>query len=265
MSQEMPEALAPAPVEPLSLWYRQPATEWVEALPIGNGRLGAMVFGGADEERLQLNEDTFWSGGPYDPSSPEALEALPEARRLILEGDYATAQALIEAQMMGRPKWQCSYQPIGDLWLRFPEDGAAPGYRRDLNLDTAVSTVTYLRGGLRVTREVFASPTDQVIVMRLCASEPGCISLVARLSSPQDASVRVDGGDTLVLCGSGPDGPDPVKGVLRFECRARVLGQGGSLTTSGDSLTLSRADSALILLDAATSYVDYRNTSADPA
>jgi len=190
---------------PLTLWYRQPAREWVEALPVGNGRLGAMVFGGAGEERLQLNEDTFWSGSPYDPSSSDALEALPEARRLIFAGEYAAAHELVENRMLGRPKRQCSYQPVGDLRLRFAGRGPAAAYRRELDLDTAVASVTELGDGVTLRREVFASAVDHVLVVRLSADAPAHVSLQAELSSPQPASVAVEDGHTLVMRGRAPD------------------------------------------------------------
>ena len=111
---------APPPAEPLSLWYRQPATNWVSALPVGNGRLGAMVFGGIAREKLQLNEDTLWAGGPYDPDNTNALAALPEVRRLIFDGKYAEAQKLASQKMMAKPLRQMPYETLGDLWLDFP-------------------------------------------------------------------------------------------------------------------------------------------------
>src|SRR6187431_2689068 len=111
---------APPKASPMRLWYRQPAKEWVEALPVGSGKLGAMVFGGVAAERLQLNEDTLWAGGPYDPANPQALAALPEIRRLIDAGDYAKATELADAKFLGAPKRQMSYQMIGDLKLDFP-------------------------------------------------------------------------------------------------------------------------------------------------
>jgi alpha-L-fucosidase 2 len=128
---------AAAPAEPLSLWYRQPARQWVEALPVGNGRLGAMVFGGLSQERLQLNEDTLWAGGPYDPVNPDAKAALPEVRRLIFDGKYKEAHQLVGAKVLAKPLRQMPYQTVGDLTLNFPEVAVVEDYRRELNLDTA--------------------------------------------------------------------------------------------------------------------------------
>ena len=252
------------PEEPLSLWYRRPAAEWVQALAVGNGRLGAMVFGGVDKERLQLNEDTFWSGGPYDPAKPDTLQDFAEARRLILEGKYAEAEKIVGGKLLGQPSGQMSYQPVGDLLLNFGDEKVVRDFRRDLNLDTATACVTYARGDVTVMREVFVSPVDQVIVMRVSASKPGQVSFTARLRTPQKATVEVEGKDTLVMRGTGPDYRG-IKGVLKFECRARVLPQGGKLTADGDALTLAGANSAVILIDAATSYRNYKDTSGDPA
>jgi len=164
---------ATAPEEPLSLWYRRPAKVWTEALAIGSGRLGAMVFGGIDHERLQLNEDTLWGGGPYDQNNPDALAALPEARRLVFEGKYREADQLVNQKMIAKPRGQMPYQTVGDLMLSFPEVSSVADYRRDLNLDTAITRVTYSTGGVKFTREIFASPVDQVIVLRITADKPG--------------------------------------------------------------------------------------------
>ena len=165
--------LSASGVEPTAnpdlLWYQQPAANWNEALPIGNGRLGAMVFGGVTTERLQLNENTLWSGGPYDPSNAEAREALPEARRRIFAGQYKAAEKLINDKMMGRPSSQMSYQTVGDLKLHFPGHETMSDYRRELDLDTAIAGVSYTFGGVKFSREIFASPVDQVIIVRLTA------------------------------------------------------------------------------------------------
>ncbi|MBB5732064.1 hypothetical protein FHS61_001068 [Altererythrobacter atlanticus] len=152
------------------LWYRQPAREWIEALPIGNGRMGAMIFGGIGHERLQLNEDTLWTGGPYDPVSPEAREALPEVRRLVEQGQYAEAEALADAKLIGRPRTQMAYQSFGELRLIFPgPDGEAQAYERELDLDSAIATVRYTRNGIEYRREILASTADDILAIRLSA------------------------------------------------------------------------------------------------
>ncbi len=254
---------APPPEEPLSLWYRGPARQWVEALAIGNGRLGAMVFGGLDRERLQLNEDTLWAGGPYDPSNAEALEALPEARRLIFEGKYREVHRLIGARMMARPLGQMPYQPVGDLLLQFPDIEKVAGYRRDLNLDTAIARVTFTASGVRFTREVFSSPVDQVIVIRLTADKPGQISFTAGIKTPQKATVETIEPATLVMRGVNGSAQG-VRGALKFQARARVLAEGGKTSVDDREVSVSGADSATLLIAAATSYRSYKDVSGDP-
>lgn len=248
----------------LVLWYDRPAREWTEALPVGNGRLGAMVFGGAQAERLQLNEDTLYGGGPYDPNNPEALAALPEARRLIFAGRYKEADDLIGRKMMARPIKQMPYQPVGDLLLTFAGREEAGDFRRELDLDSAVARVAYTRGGVRFTRELFSSPVDQVIVVRLTADRPGQINFTARMSTPQRATVTTERPDTLVMSGRNGEAFG-VEGALRFEARARVLAEGGRTTAAKDSLTVGGADSATILVAAATSYRSYKDVGGDPA
>ena len=179
-------------ISPLLLWYTRPAQKWVEALPVGNGRLGAMIFGGSTRERLQLNEDTLYAGGPYDPNNPNALAALPEARRRIFAGEYRAADQLIGEQMMAQPIKQMPYQPVGDLILDFPDHEEFSEYRRELDLDSALARVTYRSGGVTFTREVFASPVDQVIVVRLSADRPGQINFSAGFSTPQIATIHTE-------------------------------------------------------------------------
>jgi alpha-L-fucosidase 2 len=254
---------APPPSETLCLWYRQPARQWVEALPVGNGRLGAMVFGGIVEERLQLNEDTLWAGGPYDPNNPEALAALPEARRLIFDGRYDEAHALVGQKMMARPVRQLQYQALADLRLTFPQRQSVTDYRRELNLDTAVARVTYTVDGVTFTRDVFSSPVDQVIVVRLGASRPGEISFKLGLDSPQQAAVVCENGDTLVQRGTN-GAAQGIPGALRFETRVRALAQGGEVTAAQDAISVRSADSATLLIAAATSHRSFKDVSGDP-
>jgi alpha-L-fucosidase 2 len=255
------EALPPE--EPLSLWYRRPAKQWVEALAIGNGRLGAMVFGGLENERIQLNEDTLWAGGPYDPNNPEALAALPEARRLIFEGKYGEANRLIGEKMMAKPLGQMPYQTVGDLLLTFPELKSVADYRRDLNIDTAVASVTYMAGGVKFTRELFSSPIDQVIIVRLTADKPSQISFTAGMKTPQKATVETETPDMLVM--SGVNGSaQGIEGALKFQARVRVSALGGNTTLDKDRITVTGADSAMLFIAAATSYKNYKDVSGDP-
>jgi alpha-L-fucosidase 2 len=252
-----------APNQPLTLWYRRPAVEWEQALPVGNGRLGAMVFGGIVQEHLTLNEDTLWSGGPYDPTNPEALAALPQVRALIFAGKYREAHKLAEAKMMARPLWQAAYQPVGSLLLTFPEVAAVDNYRRDLDLDSAIARVSYQANGVRFVREVFASPVDQVIVVRLTADKPGQVAFSASLTTPQTATVTTTADDTLVL--SGRNGKSPAgPGRLRFEARVRVAAVGGTTTVRKDVITVAGADSATLLVAMATSYKSFKDVSGDP-
>ncbi len=247
----------------LTLWYRQAASNWTEALPLGNGRLGAMVFGGTESERIQLNEGTLWAGGPYDPSSSEALEALPEARRLIFEGKYKEAHGLIGKKMMARPLKQMPYEPVGDLKLNFPGHGTMSEYRRELDLDTAIAGVSYTVGGVKFSREVFSSPVDQVLVVHLTADKPGQINFTAAMATPQKATVTTEGSDTLVMRGQNGDAQG-IAGALKFQARARVQTRGGQITATNGSISISAADSATILIAAATSYKSFNDVSGDP-
>ncbi len=281
---------AAPPVSSLSLWYRAPASdhpllpldaprqarqagtaEWVRALPVGNGRLGAMVFGGVVHERLQLNEDTLWAGRPYDPVNPEAKDALPEVRRLIAGRKYAEAAKVVGAKVMSKPLAQMPYQTVGDLALTFPQVDSVEHYRRDLDLTTATAHVSYVSDGVTFSREVFASAPDQVIVVRLTASRPRRISFEARMQTPQRATVEATADGDLVMRGVNGDGAGttadgrPLTGALRFEARVRVLPEGGTRRTDGDTLIVRDADAVTLLLAAATSYRTYEDVGADPA
>jgi alpha-L-fucosidase 2 len=257
------QAQTVAAPSPLTLWYRQPATQWVEALPIGNGRLAAVIFGGISEERLQLNEDTLWSGGPYDPANPEALAALPQARRLIADGDYKAAFALIGERMMGKPLRQMPYQPMGDLLLTMTAGGEVQEYRRELDLDTAVARVSYLSGGVKYTREAFSSPVDQVIAIRLSADRPHQITLTLGMTTPQTATTTSEGGSTLVMKGVNAEAQG-IKGALTFQGRARVIARGGETTGVKNTIAVRAADEVTILFAAATSYRSYNDVSGAP-
>jgi alpha-L-fucosidase 2 len=208
----------------LTLWYTEPAVEWTEALPLGNGRLGAMVFGGIAREQFQLNEDTLYSGGPYNTVNPKARGRLDEVRKEIFKGNYAFAESLADRFLMGVPVKQMSYQPAGDLWLDFGHDGTS--YRRELDLDTAIATTRYDSGGTTFTREAFASAAHNVLVVRIKASKPGELSFSAALTSRQPGAVEAESDDTLAFSGTNR-GEQGIRAALKLAMRARVTVEGG--------------------------------------
>jgi alpha-L-fucosidase 2 len=254
-----------SPSTPLELWYRQPAQQWVEALPVGNGRLGAMVFGGLARERLQLNEDTLWSGGPKDCDNPRARELLPEVRRLIFAGDYHAADELLK-QMQG--PYNQSYQPLADMHLAFAE-GPAGDYRRALDLDTATATTSYTHDGATFTRTVFASAPAQAIVVRLSCDQPGRLTLSATLDSPHPHAIAARGSAGLALSGKAPQHVDP--SYLRsanpviyadkpdgegmtFTVALHAIVAGGSARGGPDAIEVAGADQVTLILAARTSF-----------
>jgi alpha-L-fucosidase 2 len=245
------------------LWYEKPAGQWVEALPIGNGRLGAMVFGGAPGERLQLNEDTLYAGGPYDPNNPEALQALPEARRLIFEGRYKEANDWIGAKMMAQPISQMPYESLGELNLEFSGHREVKEYRRELDLETAIAKVSYASGGNLFTREAFASAVDQVIVLHIAGDRPNQINFVVSLATPQKSDVTSEDPGTLVMRGEN-GAASGIKGALKFQLRVCVLANGGRITKEKERILVAKANSATLLIAAATSYKSCQDTSGDP-
>ena len=186
------------------LWYRRPASAWLEALPVGNGRLGGMVFGGIDRERIQLNEETVWSGSAWDSTSPEALRALPEVRRLLFEGNPAEAFELTQERLMSRPLRMPPYQTLGDLWLDFGTvgEGGVSDYRRELDLDAGIARVSYSHDGARFTREVFASAPDRLLVARLTTDRPGALAFTLGLTREADARAVIMSSSEIALRGA---------------------------------------------------------------
>jgi alpha-L-fucosidase 2 len=255
---------APAPSDPsLKLWYRKPASRWTEALPIGNGRLGAMVYGDVDHEQLQLNEGTLWSGGPYTQINTNAAAVLPEVRKLVLSGRFDEANDRISAGMMGVPSGQSRYQTLGSLSLDFGSNAPVQDYRRELDLDSATAGVEYTARGTHFRREIFASAPDGVIVMRLTADKPGALSFTAGLQTPQKATVSAEGNDTLVMEGMNGESRG-IKGGLKFQARLRVINSGGSVAATAGGLSVKGADSVTLLLAAATSFRSYNDVGGDP-
>ncbi len=239
------------PAEPsaLSLWYRRPAAEWMEALPVGNGRLGAMVFGGAPHERVQFNEETLWAGGPLDRDNPRAAEHLPEVRRLLLQWRHAEATRLAEETMLGVPPRIRPYQSFGDLWVDCGHVDAVADYCRELDLDAAAARVSYEAGGARYRRECFVSAPDGVLVYRLETDAPAGLSATVRLSREQEAEVEADGDDRLRLHGTLDAGAG-----LRFEAHLRAVVDGGVVRAAAGALHVAGARVLTLILAAATAY-----------
>ncbi|HLT75397.1 MAG TPA: glycoside hydrolase family 95 protein, partial [Ohtaekwangia sp.] len=192
---------------PLSLWYEEPAREWNEALPVGNGRLGAMVFGGIIEERLQLNEETCWSGEKFDFVNPNARKSLPRIRKLLFEGKYVEAKELAEKSLMGDKRIHSSYQTLGDLRLFFDHDASSvSGYRRELDIENAIAKVSFQTGGVRYHREIFSSAPDNVVAVRMVTSGEGTISFRAELTRPGNKAAFRKDGNNIVMAEHVGDG-----------------------------------------------------------
>jgi len=235
----------------LTLWYEQPAQKWVEALPVGNGRLGAMVFGRVDEERIQLNEETVWAGPPVPEPHEGIRKAMSVARKAWFADDFAKAHEVLQAALPPRitPR---SHQTLGDLRLKLNVTGAPGAYYRELNLDTAVATTRFSVGGVRYVRQVFASAVDPVMVVRQTADKPGAVALEVRLDRPADFRTQAIGDDTLVMTGQAQHEGKHLG--VRWQARLVAEAEGGSVRAEEDSLRVEGADAVTIYLAAATDY-----------
>lgn len=257
------------------LWYRQPATNWLQALPLGNGMIGAMVFGGVPQERIALNESSFWSGRPHNYDNPEAFQYFAQIRDLVFAGKFQEAERMVNDRFYGRPKAQEAYQPIGDLLLSFGSTNVTD-YRRELDMETGVAKVTYRSGDAVITREAFVSWPDRVLVMRISADRPGRISFGAQFRGPYlETNVATAGG--LVMDGTwkGPFSAPPTgmagliartsgKGI-GYEASLVARLEGGRSEAAGSVLNITNADAVTLVLSAATSFVNYQDISGDSA
>ncbi len=275
----------------LKLWYERPASKWVEALPLGNGRLGAMVFGRVKQERLQLNEDRLWAGSPYDPNNPEALAALPAVRQLIDQGEYKQAQDLVSKSMMARPLSEMPYGTAGDVFLDFLGGEFAGSYKRSLDIATALAKTTFRVKGGRVEREVFVSEPDQVIVVRLVARDAARLDFdigyrhprpvdygaaayqgsatpvdappasfdiqeqIERENRPAELLIQADGPQALLVTGRNASSAGIPAG-LKYAVRICARGD-GRIVPEGDGLKVRAARAVTLVIAAATSFINF--------
>lgn len=244
----------------LKLWYQQPAKTWVEALPVGNSSMGAMVYGGTSREELQLNEETLWGGGPYRNDNPKALESLAEVRNLIFSGKTMDAQNLID-QTFYTGRNGMPYQTIRSLIIEAPGHEKAKNYYRDLNLERAVATTRYQVDGVNFQREVFASFPDRVIIVRFTTDKPGELNFKVSYDSPLQSTVRKQG-KKLVLRGKGGD-HEGVKGVIEVETQSQVIAEGGKVSLTDKYISVEHATAATLYIAAATNFVNYHNVKGN--
>ena len=259
-------------LDELKLWYKQPATVWEEALPVGNGRLGAMVFGDPVHERLQLNEESIWAGSKLNNNNPDALKALPELQKALFNNNYKTALKIAGANFLGTPPRIRSYQPLGDLCIDYEWKGKPESYSRELDLKTGIATTTFTADGKKFTQEVFASAPDNIIVVHIKTSAGGLINASFRLNREKDAKVEAAGKNTLSMTGQIIDEDDVNAGPggkhMRFAGELRIDAGNGTIESENDILTIREADKVIVRLTAATDYnihmLDY-DRSIDPS
>ena len=254
------------------LWYSSPAKIWEEALPVGNGRLGAMVFGKNGEERIQLNEETYWSGGPYSTVVKDGYKVLPQIQKLVFEEKYLAAHNLFGRNLMGYPVEQQKYQALANLHLFFKNQDSVINYKRWLDLENGISGVSYSSNGITYQREVFASAPDQVIVVRITADKPGSISFTANLRGERNQThsnyatdyFKMDpyGNDGLILTGKSADYMG-VEGKIKYDARIKAVTDGGTTKTDDVNLVIENANAVTIYFAAATNFVSYKDVSAD--
>jgi alpha-L-fucosidase 2 len=259
------------------LWYRQPATNWLQAMPLGNGMIGAMVFGGVPQERIALNESSFWSGRPHDYDDTNAFQYFAKIRDLVFAEKFQEAEKMANAHFYGIPKAQEAYQPLGDLLLSFGTTNYTE-YHRELDMETGIAKVSYRSGDALITREAFVSWPDRVLIVRIDADQPGRISLAARFRGPyQVTNKAAESGEGMSAVGTwqGPFSAPPMgmAGLiartagegLRYQARLVVHHEGGSSESDSTSCRIDNANSITLVLALATSYVNYHDIGGDPA
>ena len=241
----------------MKIWFNQPALNWNDALPVGNGRLGAMIFGGIEMEHLELNEATVWTGGPRWDANPEALKSLPKVRQLLFDGKYKEAEEMAQKSILGQKPRNpaATYQALGDIYIDFGPQRGIANYKRELNIEEAIARVSYTANQVNYLREVFSSSPDQVLVLRLSADKPGSLNFSLHLSRQGNKATVLTTDNEIDMNEHVGDGI----GVKMFS-RLKLISDGGITSSGGDSIRVEKANSVTIFLTAATDYF-----SADPS
>jgi alpha-L-fucosidase 2 len=246
----------------LKLWYNKPASVWEEALPMGNGHLAAMIYGTPARELLQLNDDCFWAGSPYNNNNPEAKDYFRKIQELIGQKKYKEGQALVQQKFFAKIAQGVSYQPVGDLRLRFRGHEHFSEYYRELDLNRAVQTTRYKVGNVQFKREVFVSLSDDVTVVKVSADQPGQINFVMSFSTPQKHKSSIINSNEIIVAAENPDW-EGIPGKLHLNLRARMMPTGGQVSSGDSTLVVQDANSVMILLTSATNYINYNDVSGD--
>lgn len=250
-----------AKADDLKLWYQQPAKVWTEALPLGNSRLGAMVYGGVVNEQIQLNEETVWGGGPHRNDSPKAFGVLPKVRELIFAGREKEAEKVM-ADNFFTGQHGMPFQTIGSLMLEFDGHADYSNYRRDLDLERAVASVRYKIGEVNYTRTIFTSLVDNALIIRIETDKPGAVNFTTRYSTPYKEYEIKKNGKSLLLSGHG-SAHEGIPGAIRFETRTQIKAEKGKVNVTNDCIEVKGADAAVIYVTAATNFVNYKDVSAN--
>jgi len=243
------------------LWYSKPAQQWVEALPVGNGRIAAMVFGDPHKEKLQLNEATFWSGGPSRNDNPDGPKVLDSIRYYLFKGNYKKAQILADKGLTAKTLHGSAFQNIGDFTLDFHNLGDIKDYYRELDIEKALTTTTFISGGVHFKREIFASIPDNIMVVKLSADKKNALNFTANFDSELKKNIQADG-VTLQMNGLSST-LDGVAGQVKYNAVAKFITRGGKILTSGKSVSVSNAHEVTILISIATNFTDYKTLNTD--
>jgi alpha-L-fucosidase 2 len=254
------------------LWYKQPGVQWDEGMPIGNGYMGAMVFGGVHHERIALNESTFWSGRPHDYNDPQAYRYFEKIKSLVFADKFKEAEEMVNKHFYGEPVAQQAYQPLGDLLLNFKVTGdSITDYHRELDMETGVVKISYTEGDVKMSREIFMSYPDHVMIMKISADKPGRLSVEAKLRSHfTEETIAKD--NKLILNGTWKYVPKRESWLIakveepgmNFQTSLSAIPENGKLEATDSSLVVTDANSITFIVTAATSFVDYTDISGDP-